>query len=101
MQNWSIYSFGHNKMWNRLGVEKTKALVYIYTNSRLLYQRPYVDLVHYYDDNILEDSNDDSRALSKTDDNDNNDNNGNGGKGDNGNNGDSFVEEEKITEQTL
>jgi hypothetical protein len=37
-------------MWNRLGVEKAEALVYIYTNSRLLCQRPGADPVRYYDD---------------------------------------------------
>jgi hypothetical protein len=61
-------------------VEKAKAFIYIYTNSRLLHQRP--------DDNIFsEDSDDDSGALSKTDDNDNDDNddnNGNRGKGHSG-----------------
>jgi hypothetical protein len=43
-----------------LGVEKAEALVYIYTNSRLLRQRAGADLVRYYDDNIFsEDSDDD------------------------------------------
>ena len=41
-------------------MEKAEALVYIYTNSCLLCQRPSANLVHYYDDNIfLKDSNDD------------------------------------------
>jgi hypothetical protein len=39
-RNWSMYSFVHNKTWNRLGVDKFEALVYIYTNSHLLRQRP-------------------------------------------------------------
>jgi hypothetical protein len=74
-------------------VEKAKALVYIYTNSRLLGQRPGTDPVRYYDDNIFsKDSDDDGGALSETDDDDNDgndDNNGNGGEGHDGNDGDS------------
>ena len=35
-RNWSIYSFVHNKVRNRLQSSRTKDLVYIYTNSRLL-----------------------------------------------------------------
>jgi hypothetical protein len=88
-----MYSFVYSKTQNRLGVEKAEALVYIYTNSRLLRQRPSADPVRYYDDNIfLEDSNDDGGALSETDDDDNDgndDNNGNGGEGHDGNDGDS------------
>jgi hypothetical protein len=88
-----MYSFVHSKTRNRLGVEKAEALVYIYTNSRLLRQRPGADLVRYYDDNIFsEDSDDDGRTLSETDDDDNDgndDNNGNGGEGHDGNDGDS------------
>jgi hypothetical protein len=93
-RNWSMYSFVHSKTQNRLGVEKAEALVYIYTNSRLLRQRPGADPVRYYDDNIFsEDSNDDGGALSEIDNNDNdgnNDSNGNGGEGHDGNDGDSF-----------
>jgi hypothetical protein len=78
-----MYSFMHSKTWNRLGVDKAEVLVYIYTNSRLLCQRPGVDPMRYYDDNIFsEDSDDDGGALSETDDDDNDgneDNNGNGG----------------------
>jgi hypothetical protein len=88
-----MYSFVHNKTRNRLGVDKVEALVYIYTNSRLLCQRPGADPMHYYDDNIFsEDSDDDGGVLSETDDDDNDgndDNNGNGGKGHNGRDGDS------------
>ena len=80
-------------MRNRLEVDKVEALVYIYTNSHLLCQRPSVGPVRYYDDNIFsEDSDDDGGALLETDDNDNDgndDNNGNGGKGHDGNDGDS------------
>jgi hypothetical protein len=35
-RNWSMYSFVHSKSRNRLGVDKAEALVYIYTNSKLL-----------------------------------------------------------------
>jgi hypothetical protein len=91
-RNWSMYSFVHSKTWNHLRMDKAEALVYIYTNSRLLYQRPGADPVRYYDDNIfLEDSDDDGGAFSETDDNDNDDNddnNGNGGEGHDGNDGD-------------
>jgi hypothetical protein len=38
-RNWSMYSFFHSKSRNRLGVDKAEALVYIYTNSKLLRQR--------------------------------------------------------------
>jgi hypothetical protein len=92
-RNWSMYSFLHNKMRNHLGVEKAKALVYIYTNSRLFRQRPSANPIRYYDDNIFStDSDDDGGALSETDDDDNDDNddnNGNGGEGHDGNDGDS------------
>jgi hypothetical protein len=58
-----MYSFVHSKIQNRLEVENVEALVYIYTNSRLLRQRPGADLIHYYDDNIfLEDSDDNGGA---------------------------------------
>ena len=86
-------------------MEKVEALVYIYTNSRLLHQRPGANPVRYYDDNIFsEDFDDDGGALSETDDNDNDgvfsetdkndidgndDNKGNRGKGHDGNDRDS------------
>jgi hypothetical protein len=85
-------SFVYNKTRNRLGVDKAEALVYIYTNSCLLHQRPGADPMRYYDDNILEDFDDDRRALSETDNDDNHgndDNNGNGGEGHDGSDGDS------------
>ena len=34
--NWSMYSFDHNKIRNRFGTKKAEALVYIYTNTKLL-----------------------------------------------------------------
>jgi hypothetical protein len=77
-----MYSFVHSKTRNRLGVEKAEALYYIYTNSCLLRQRPSLDPVRYYDDNIFsKDSDDEDKGLSEIgdDDHDNiDDNNGNG-----------------------
>jgi hypothetical protein len=67
-----MYSFVHSKTRNRLEVEKAEALVYIYTNSRLLRQRAGADPIHYYDDNIFsEDSDDDAGAPSESDGDDN------------------------------
>jgi hypothetical protein len=62
-----MYSFVHSKTQNCLELEKVEALVYIYTNSCLFRQRPGVNPVCYYDDNIFsEDSNDDGGILSET-----------------------------------
>jgi hypothetical protein len=81
-----MYFYLHNNTWNCLGVEKTEVLVYIYTNSRLLCQRPSTNPVRYYDDNVfLEDFDDDGRALSNTDEDNNDDNSGEGHNGDDGN----------------
>jgi hypothetical protein len=87
-----MYSFVHSKTQSRLGVEKAEALVYIYTNSRLLCQRASASPVHYYDDNIFsKDSDDDAGAPSDSDgdDNDGHDSNDghDGNNGHNGNNG--------------
>jgi hypothetical protein len=57
-RNWSMYSFVHNKSRNCLGVDKAEALVYIYTNSKLLCQRPRADLVRWYDNNIFSEDSD-------------------------------------------
>jgi hypothetical protein len=57
-RNWSIYSFVHSKSHNRLGVDKAEALVYIYTNSKLLRQRPRADPVRWYDNNIFSEDSD-------------------------------------------
>ena len=38
-RNWSIYSFVHNKVRNRLQPSRVEDLVYIYTNNRLLRHR--------------------------------------------------------------
>jgi hypothetical protein len=62
-RNWSMYSFVHNKSHNHLRVDKAEALVYIYTNSKLLRQRPRADLVHWYNNNIFfEDSDPDDNG---------------------------------------
>jgi hypothetical protein len=58
-----MYSFVHNKSRNRLGVDKAEALVYIYTNSKLLRQRPGANPVRWYDNNIFfEDSDSDDNG---------------------------------------
>ena len=44
-RNWSMYSFVHNKVRNRLGTKKAEDLVYIYTNSKLLRERRGADPV--------------------------------------------------------
>jgi hypothetical protein len=35
-RNWSMYTFVHNKSFNHLRADKAEALVYNYTNSKLL-----------------------------------------------------------------
>jgi hypothetical protein len=57
-RNWSMYSFVHSKSRNRLGVDKAEVLVYIYTNSKLLCQRPRADPVHWYNNNIFSEDSD-------------------------------------------
>jgi hypothetical protein len=56
-RNWSMYSFVYSKSCNHLGVEKAESLVYSYTNSKLLRQRPGADPVRWYDNIFSEDSN--------------------------------------------
>ena len=71
-------------------VEKVEALVYIYTNSCLLCQRPSTNPICYYNGNIfLEESDSDGGTLLETNDDDNNDNDS---KGPNGGDGDAFDE---------
>jgi hypothetical protein len=53
-----MYSFVHSKSRNCLRVDKAEALVYIYTNSKLLRQRPGADLVRWYDNNIFSEDSD-------------------------------------------
>jgi hypothetical protein len=48
-----MYSFVHNKSCNRLRVDKAETLVYIYTNLKLLRQKPGANLVRWYDNNIF------------------------------------------------
>jgi hypothetical protein len=52
-RNWSMYSFVHSISRNRIGIDKAEALVYIYTNSKLLRQKPGANSVHWYDNNIF------------------------------------------------
>jgi hypothetical protein len=81
-QNLSMYSFLHSRSWNRLEVDKAKALFYDCTKSELLHQRPGADPIRYHDDNIFsEDSNDDGGVFSNKDDNNNDDNDGQGHDG--------------------
>ena len=48
-----MYTFVHSKSCNRLEVDKAEALVYIYTNSKLLCQRLGADPVCWYNNNIF------------------------------------------------
>ena len=57
-RNWSMYSFVHNKVRNRLGVEKSEDLVYIYTNSRFLRERPRANPLHWYENNVWSEESD-------------------------------------------
>ena len=47
-RNWSMYSFVHNKVRNRLKHSHAEDLVYIYTNSRLLRHRRGPTPVQWY-----------------------------------------------------
>jgi hypothetical protein len=53
-----MYLFVHSKSCNRLGVDKAEALVYIYTNSKLLRQKPGADPMRWYDNNIFSEDSD-------------------------------------------
>ena len=57
-----MYSFVHNKSRNRLGVDKVEALVYIYTNSKLLCQRSGANPVLWYNNIFSKDSNPDNNG---------------------------------------
>jgi hypothetical protein len=50
-----MYSFAHSNSCNRLGFDKVEVLVYIYTNSKLLWQRPGTNPVQWYKNNIFKD----------------------------------------------
>jgi hypothetical protein len=76
-----MYSFVHSKSCNRLGVDKAEALVYIYTNSKLLQQKPGANPIRWYDNNIFfedSDSNDNGQEIES----EGNDDNVDGGTGD-------------------
>ena len=47
-RNWSIYSFVHNKVGNRLQPSRIEDLVYIYTNSTLLRHRRGPNPIQWY-----------------------------------------------------
>jgi hypothetical protein len=75
-----MYSFVHSKSCNRLGVDKAEALVYIYTNSKLLQQKPGANPIRWYDNNIFfEDSDPDDNG--EDIESEGNDDNGDGGIG--------------------
>lgn len=78
---WSMYSFIHSKSRNHLTVNKTESLVYIYTNSKLLKQRPGTNHVCQYENNIFsKDSNIDNDGWRET----NSEGNNEGGGDDDG-----------------
>ena len=52
-QNWSMYSFVHNKSQNRLSTKKAEDLVYIYMNTRLLQGRLEADPLQWYENNVF------------------------------------------------
>jgi hypothetical protein len=51
-RNWRMHSFVHSKSRNHLGVNKVEALVYIYTNSKLLRQKSGANPDRWYNNNI-------------------------------------------------
>jgi hypothetical protein len=65
---------------NRLGVDKAKALVYIYTNSKLLWQKPGANPVRWYDNNIFSENSDPDDNGKETES-EGNDDDGDGGVG--------------------
>ena len=63
-RNWSIYSFVHNKVRNRLQPSHVEDLVYIYTNSYLLRHRRGPKPIQWYGINqIHSDSDSDGEGL--------------------------------------
>jgi len=71
-RNWTLYSFVHNKVRNRLATSKAATLVYIYANSKLTRQKRGHDPVLFYDQ-VLADAEDEiedeyDEALSSNDD---------------------------------
>ena len=57
-RNWSMYSFVHNKVRNRLKHSRAEDLVYIYTNSRLLRHRRGPRAAQWYGLNEVHSDND-------------------------------------------
>lgn len=52
-RNWSMYSFVHNKVRNRLATKKAETLVYIYTNSKLQREKRGETPAAWYSKNVL------------------------------------------------
>ena len=81
-RNWSMYSFVHNKVRNRLKHSRAEDLVYIYTNSRLLRHRRGRTPVQWYglnmvhsDDDLDGDDQDDAEDQNPHEEDDDIDNN--------------------------
>ena len=81
-RNWSMYSFFHNKVHNRLKHSRAEDLVYIYTNSRLLRHWRGPTPVQWYglntvhlDDDLDGDDQDDAEDQDPHEDSDDIDNN--------------------------
>ena len=81
-RNWSMYSFVHNKVRNRLKHSRAEDLVYIYTNSRLLRHRRGPTPVQWYglntvhsDDDLDGDDQDDAEDQDPHEEGDDIDNN--------------------------
>ena len=81
-RNWSMYSFVHNKVHNRLKHSRAEDLVYIYTNSRLLRHRRGPTPVQWYglntvhsDDDLDGDDQDDAEDQDPHEEGDDIDNN--------------------------
>jgi hypothetical protein len=54
-QNWSSYSFVHNKMRNCFKFDQAINPMYIYTNSKLLKERLGATPISWYEKNMLHD----------------------------------------------
>jgi len=52
-RNWSSYSFIHNKVPNRLTLNRMEDLVYIYINNKLLRKQPNTNPMAWYEKNML------------------------------------------------
>lgn len=72
-RNWSMYSFVHNKVRNRLTTSKAEALVYIYTNSKLGRDKrghnPATFYEKYLDDGLTDEENEEPLSSGSEDSN--------------------------------